>query len=188
MSIWLRAPGVAAAIAALLTGLSLTDCTPAVRTPAAATPTATATAGGPVPKGFAAAAVTFVSTDEAFVLGTAPCADAPCTALVRTLDRGKTWVGLPAPAVPVNAPGPFFATPTAVWGIRFAGPSLGFVFGSGLWETTGGGEQWAGIAAPSGPIADLEVTDGQLLTGWLRRGSTSAMTSARTGPRRARRR
>src|SRR6204780_4708777 len=61
-------------------------------------------AGGPVPAGFAATSVTFVSEDEAFVLGTAPCAQAPCTSIVRTLDRGASWVGLPAPIVPVGEP------------------------------------------------------------------------------------
>src|SRR4029077_18419620 len=51
----------------------------------------------------------------------------------------------------------------AVWGIRFAGPSHGFVFGTGLWETTDGGEQWAKAASPAGSILSLEVIDGQVL-------------------------
>jgi len=169
MSVWLRAPGVAAGMAALLTVLSLTGCTPARSSPGAGTsptatsPAATTPTGGPVPSGFTADSVAFVSADEAFVLGSAPCAyQSPCTSIVRTLDRGKTWVGLPAPSVPLNAPVPFLSTPAAV-GIQFAGPSLGFVFGNGLWETTDGGEQWRAVAAPSGTIADLEVVDGQLL-------------------------
>jgi hypothetical protein len=41
-------------------------------------PTANTTVGR-VPAGFAATSVTWVSPDEAFVLGTAPCAHAPCT-------------------------------------------------------------------------------------------------------------
>jgi photosystem II stability/assembly factor-like uncharacterized protein len=52
----------------------------------------------------------------------------------------------------------------AVWGIRFASPSHGFVFGNGLWETTSGGGRWGAVAAPGGSITDLEVIDGQLLT------------------------
>ena len=65
--------------------------------------------------------VTFVSPDEAFVLGTAPCAHTPCTSIVRTLNRGASWRGLPAPVVPLSQPenGPA----SAVWGIRFATPS-----------------------------------------------------------------
>jgi hypothetical protein len=66
-----------------------------------------------------------VSPDEAFVLGTAPCADAPCTSIARTLNRGASWTARPAPAVPVGAPG----QAGVVWGIRFATPEHGFVFG-----------------------------------------------------------
>jgi hypothetical protein len=43
-----------------------------------------------VPAGFAATSVTFVSADEAFVLGTAPCAKAPCTSIACTLDRSRS--------------------------------------------------------------------------------------------------
>jgi len=50
-----------------------------------------------------------------------------------------------------------------VWGIRFADFFHGFVFGTGLWETTDGGEHWAAAAAPSGSILSLEVIDGQVL-------------------------
>jgi len=166
---WLRAPGVVAGMAALLTVLSLTGCTPAPATvsssPSAATPAVTAPAGGPVPRGFEAVAVTSFSADEAFVLGSAPCAyqpNQPCTSMVRTLNGGKTWAGLPAPNVPLNSPVPFSTAPAAV-GIQFAGPSLGFVYGNGLWETSDGGQQWQDTAAPSGSIMDLEVSDGQLL-------------------------
>jgi photosystem II stability/assembly factor-like uncharacterized protein len=67
---------------------------------------------GPVPARFAATSVTFVSADEAFVLGTAPCAHAPCTSVVRTLDRGQSWVGLPADADgnSTRRPGQLFLT------------------------------------------------------------------------------
>jgi hypothetical protein len=122
----------------------------------------TVPSGGPVPSGFAAASVTFVSTEEAFVLGTAPCADAPCTSIVRTRDRSVSWRGLPAPVVPLGSSQAGSAGP-AVWGIRFANPEAGFVFGNGLWETTDGGEQWAPAASPGGSIVSLEVIDGQVL-------------------------
>jgi hypothetical protein len=50
-----------------------------------------------------------------------------------------------------------------VWGIRFANPSDGFVFGNGLWETTDGGERWTPAASPGDSIVSLEVIDGQVL-------------------------
>jgi hypothetical protein len=141
--------------------------TPAASTPAASSPAAgspaTTPAGGPVPSGFAATSVTFVSADEAFVLGTAPCSAKPCTSIVRTLNRGATWVGLPAPVVPLGTRNNTTGSQAAAWGIRFANPSHGFVFGDGLWETTDGGEHWPAVASPGGPITDLEVIDGQVL-------------------------
>jgi hypothetical protein len=56
-------------------------------------------AGGPVPRGFRAQSVTFVSPTMGWVLGTAPCAAAPCTSVLRTRDGGRTWSGIPAPRV-----------------------------------------------------------------------------------------
>ncbi len=121
--------------------------------------------GGPVPAGFRAAAVTFVSVREAFVLGTAPCQRTPCTSIVRTRDRGVSWRGLPAPAVPLGEPG---VTGPAVWGIRFATPEHGFVSGNGLWVTTDGGEQWSAAAYPGGSITSLEIIDRQVLAVTMR--------------------
>jgi hypothetical protein len=112
----------------------------------------------PVPAGFAATSVTFTSADEAFVLGTAPCAQAPCTVVVRTLDRGASWRALPAPAEPVGPAGA-----RAVWGIRFATPEHGFVFGAGLWETTDGGERWTRDSEIGDSILSLAIVRGQVL-------------------------
>jgi photosystem II stability/assembly factor-like uncharacterized protein len=112
----------------------------------------------PVPTGFAADSVTFVSTQEAFALGTAPGAGA---SIVRTLDRGATWGALPAPPAPIGQPGR--GAGSQAWGIRFATPSHGFVFGRGLWVTTDGGEHWARIAYPGGQILSLATIDGQVL-------------------------
>jgi hypothetical protein len=151
--------GTGSAPASAATGAAATGT--AAPTTSAATSTVTVPSGGPVPIGFAARSVTFVSTEEAFVLGTAPCAKAPCTSILRTLNRGAGWRGLPAPVVPLAAP--FETTSPAVWGIRFANPSVGFVFGNGLWETTDGGERWTAAASPGGSIESLEVIDGQVL-------------------------
>jgi photosystem II stability/assembly factor-like uncharacterized protein len=125
--------------------------------------------GGPVPAGFRAASVTFVSSREAFVLGTSPCRHGPCTSIVRTRDRGVSWRGLPAPVVPLGEPG-ITVTGPAVWGIRFATPAYGFVFGSGLWVTTDGGEHWSAAAYPGGSVMSLEIIDRQVLAVTMRRG------------------
>jgi hypothetical protein len=112
---------------------------------------------GPVPAGFAATSVTRVSPDEAFVLGTAPCAHAPCTSIARTLNRGVTWTVLPVPPDPVGAPG----QRGVVWGIRFATPEHGFAFGDGLWETTDGGARWDRVRTPNGMVLSLAVVPGR---------------------------
>ncbi len=123
-----------------------------------ASPTPAQPGGSPAPAGFRAASVTFVSSDEAFVLGTAPGASA---VLLRTLDRGQSWVKLTAPNVTLGRPGSSGAHPA--WGVRFASPSHGFVFGKGLWETTDGGAHWALDTAPSGSVLSLATIDGQVL-------------------------
>jgi photosystem II stability/assembly factor-like uncharacterized protein len=124
-------------------------------------PVSSPPAGGRVPAGFAADSVTFASSQEAFVLGTAPCATAPCTLILRTLDRGATWASLSAPAVPI---GRFGTGPSPqVWGIQFATPEHGFVFGKGLWETTDGGQHWAPVGIPGTWVVSLATIDGQLL-------------------------
>ena len=125
--------------------------------------------GGPVPAGFRAASVTFVSAGEAFALGAAPCGHASCTLVARTLDRGVSWRELPAPAVPLGEP--YAGTGPAVWGIRFATPEHGFVFGNGLWVTTSGGEHWSPVAYPGGAIMSLEIVDGQVLAVTARHGA-----------------
>ena len=120
--------------------------------------------------------MTFVSPREAFVLGTAPCAVAPCTSIVRTFDRGASWRGVPAPLVQVGLPA---ASGAAVWGIRFATPSHGFVFGTGLWVTTDGSGHWTRIPGPAGSILSLATIDGQVLALTARCTPTSGC--ARTG-------
>jgi hypothetical protein len=143
-------------VGSLLTALALATA-PSVANAA----TTAGPPGGPVPKGFLATSVTFTSQDEAYVLGTAPCAHKPCTSIVRTLDRGAHWTGIPAPVVPVGSP--YGAAGAAVWGIRFGTPLHGFVFGDGLWETTDGGARWSHAAFPGTSILSLATIDGQVL-------------------------
>ena len=115
--------------------------------------------GGPVPTGFKAWSVTYVSGSQAFVLGNAPCRKAPCTSLVRTLDGGRTWRGVPAPVAPLPPVNLASSTSTAtVQNVRFAGPSVGYAFGGGLWSTHDAARTWHKVAL-GGTVLGLE-TDG----------------------------
>ena len=134
-----------------------------------ATPTASATAttspsptslDTDVPAGFRATSVTFVSTKETFVLGTAPGHGA---VVLRSRNRGVSWTRLVAPSVDIGWPQSQDGRATGVWGIRFATATHGFVFGKGLWETTDGGARWTHVAAPPGSLLSLAAIDGQVL-------------------------
>src|SRR5258707_1038114 len=76
--------------------------------------------------------------------------------------------GLPAPGVPLGEP--YASTGPAAWGIRFATPEHGFVFGNGLWVTTDGGEHWPAVAYPGGAMLSLEITGHQVLAVTARLG------------------
>jgi hypothetical protein len=116
-------------------------------------------AGKPVPAHSSAASVTFVSTQTAYVLATAPCAHRPCTEILRTSNRGGSWVALPAPREKISRP-----NGGGLWGLRFANARHGFAFGNGLWETTDGGASWRSATPPARYVVDLEVTSrGQLV-------------------------
>ena len=134
-----------------------TSASPIVSTPSSTPPTARPSLPA-APADFKAASITFVSSDEAFCLGTAP---GHGTLLLRSLDRGQTWVRLAAPKVPLGRPGSGSAP--FVWGTRFDSPSHGFIFGHGLWETTDGGRHWTLDAEPSGSVLSLATIDGQVL-------------------------
>ncbi|MHB8440156.1 MAG: hypothetical protein ACYDD4_13510, partial [Acidimicrobiales bacterium] len=62
------------------------------------TSTTTLPSGSPVPSGFQAASVTFVSPTTGYVLGVdSGCAVGGCVALVRTSDTTGSWVSVGAP-------------------------------------------------------------------------------------------
>jgi photosystem II stability/assembly factor-like uncharacterized protein len=126
---------VLALIAIAIVSATVTSAA-AVRASTATAATATA-AAGPVPKGFLGASLSFISADDGWVLGTAPCAEAPCTSLLHTLNGGRTWTGIPAPRAAIGT-----GADDDVSGVRFENASIGFAFGPGLWVTRNGGTKW----------------------------------------------
>ncbi len=129
-------------------------------------PSTTISAGGPRPTGFKVTDLSWVSDDQGWALGSAPCAHPPCTSVVHTLDGGRTWAGLPAPVaylesdqLTASAAGPCSSTVACVHGIRFADASTGYAFGAtSLWLTTNGGHTWS--KRSTDPTDALEVSHG----------------------------
>jgi hypothetical protein len=120
-------------------------------------------AGGPVPAGFTGYDLTWVSEDDGWALGTAPCGSPPCTSVLRTTDGGRSWVGIPAPRAEL------VETDTNTCGdgcgrvgyLRFATPLIGYAYGpNSLYMTTDGGATWK---RKPGFAYGLEVVGGSVL-------------------------
>ncbi|MGA3216733.1 MAG: hypothetical protein ABSD97_13730 [Acidimicrobiales bacterium] len=130
------------------TGGSGTSTGPPTTLPA----TRTGPIGGRVPAGFEPRSFTAVNREEWWLLGFARClaGAGTCGEIVRTTDGGSSFVGIPAP--PVSA--------SEVTQLSFANALDGYAFDPELWETTSGGTSWVKLAT-AGPVAQLEVADGE---------------------------
>lgn len=115
----------------------------------------------PPPKGFEAYSASFVSARAGLVLGARHCSRMPCKALLeKTVNGGKTWASVPAPAVKIVPP--FTGSPlSAVNAVRFSSASDGWLFGPGLWATTSGGKRWQRQSLP-GEVIALAASDGEV--------------------------
>ncbi|MFL6164040.1 MAG: WD40/YVTN/BNR-like repeat-containing protein [Jatrophihabitantaceae bacterium] len=117
--------------------------------------------GGPVPAGFNGYDLTWVSNDDGWALGTAPCGTPPCTSILRTRDGGKSWVGIPAPRAFLTATDTCTHACDQVSNLRFANPLVGYAYGpNSFYLTTDGGNSWH---QQPGYAYGLEVVDGSVL-------------------------
>jgi len=140
----------------------------ATTSPAAATvtPTPSPPAAWTLPAAAAAedlsvSSVTFVSTEEGWVLGSAPCGtSSQCLALMRTEDGGKTWVSVTPPPTSLLAG----EEQGGVSEVRFANSQDGWAFDPELWSTHDGGATWTQISLPGvssdAIVSSLETADG----------------------------
>ena len=143
-------------------GTATASASPSPVASASASATAAPSTPAPTPiAGFEAASVTFVSSQDGWVLGTV----GGSVALARTQDGGTTWTSVTPP------PTGFYtgSGSTGVSGIRFANQQDGWAYGYDLFATQNGGASWTQVALPglnasSGatPIQDLETSDGSV--------------------------
>jgi len=110
------------------------------------------------PLGFVPRAFTAASAADWWVLGSVPCGIRYCSSIERTTDGGVTFRTLAAPGGPY---GPSVDSRPAVSGIRFAGPSDGWVFGPSLYATHDGGVHWTAVSVP-GTVSALEPGLGEV--------------------------
>src|SRR6185437_3703809 len=116
---------------------------------------------GPVPAGFRAVDLTWVSLDEGWALGTAPCGTPPCTSIVHTTDGGKSWTGIPAPVAGLDEESDCVNDQACITGLRFANPQVGYAYGqNALFLTTDAGRHWQRL---SGGAYGLEIANGTVL-------------------------
>ncbi len=119
-------------------------------------------AGGPVPASFTGYDLTWVSNDDGWALGTAPCGNPPCTSILRTTDGGKSWVGIPAPRAFLAATDTCTDACDQISNLRFANRLVGYAYGpNSFFLTTDGGASWRKQAG--GYAYGLEVVDSAVL-------------------------
>jgi hypothetical protein len=147
----------AAVIGLAIAGLGVAAVTAGTAVASPAGSVRQAPPGGPVPRGFEVVSFSFVSASEGWVLGTTKtCAHAPCTSVLRTVNGGRSWVGIPAPKFKLAS----FESTAGLQRLRFADASDGFAFGSQLWVTHNGGFSWHRVRQVPGSIGDLEASHG----------------------------
>ncbi|HEU5269325.1 MAG TPA: hypothetical protein VFU36_05310, partial [Jatrophihabitans sp.] len=119
-------------------------------------------AGGPVPAGFAGYDLTWVSNQDGWALGTAPCGNPPCTSILRTTDGGASWVGIPAPRAFLEGVDTCDTACDLISHLRFANRLVGYAYGqNALYLTTDGGSSWR--QQQGGYAYGLEVVAGSVL-------------------------
>ncbi len=105
--------------------------------------------------------VSFISPRMGWLLGEHG-QQAPRVIMRKTVNGGKSWTAVPAPAAPAADMFQSGPPPDAVGSILFTGKTDGWAFGPALWRTADGGTTWRRERVP-GPVVDLKVTGNRML-------------------------
>lgn len=128
-ALWFAA-GIGLLMAALLAPLRVTGAT-----------------SPPLPIGFVANSITWLTPSHGWILGAAPCNGHTCADVITSTDSGGTWSlagRVPAPVEQLSNPG------FGITEIRFMSASVGWAYGPSLYLTTNGGHSWKAQAIPGG--------------------------------------
>jgi photosystem II stability/assembly factor-like uncharacterized protein len=132
---------------------------------AASAPASTRVVSRPAALPLSVLSVSFVSAADGWLLAT-PCADHPQTCrtvvLRKTVDGGRTWLAVPAPAAPPADAYQASPPADAVGTIVFTSASQGWAFGPALWRTTDGGASWQRVRVP-GEVRELAAGAGRVV-------------------------
>jgi len=109
---------------------------------------------------------TWVNEDHGWALMRKPCGETVCVGLRETVDGGRKWTTLPAPAaLDAEAYADAMFAPVAacearpcVSSVRFATPEVGWLYGPALFQTLDGGQTWTRI--PAERVSDVEAAHG----------------------------
>lgn len=117
------------------------------------------------PTGFQPLAFTAISESQFWVLGTIGCTATRCAPhILHTVNSGEPFQGVPAPAAVSMYGMPTTSDHVAVFDMRFADASDGWLFGKQLWSTHDGGDRWQRVdIGPDAQVAQLEPGAGGLV-------------------------
>jgi photosystem II stability/assembly factor-like uncharacterized protein len=107
--------------------------------------------------------LTWISDQDGWALGRTGCGAAFCAQVFNTNDGGTTWRQLPDPPAAAAAPpgqGGVQSTLPSVSHIRFAGATVGYLWGPALLMTTDGGQTWQAQQSPT--VEALEPSAGSV--------------------------
>lgn len=142
---------------ALIQAPALTPA-PALAAPSGlAGPSASPGRAGPVnavPARFRANSLSWPSSSQGRVLGTAPCGQRTCSDVIGTSDRGRTWRRLGTVKALITGQHP------GVTEVRFATPGVGWAFGPRLFRTGDAGRSWAAVPIPGRGKQILDLAAG----------------------------
>jgi hypothetical protein len=94
---------------------------------------------------FKAVSLSWLTPEQGWVLGVAPCGTRTCTEVISTSDGGASWTQVGTITAPTPPAG---NASTGVTEIRFDTPTTGWAFAPDLYRTTNGGRSWTREPVP----------------------------------------